>query len=632
MKENREFDMLENADEKTVELLAEVPVLTKSEKERMLAMSKNKLNKMNRENNITMNNDEEQVSGVERYSRPKWRRFAAAAACMLLVGGIAGTVFAISKSGKSGNTSSHNVLASVPAEEYVTTAPESTSAANELEIPTELYNNAVMLIAAGSEVDELFCDPASVEVDENDSITRRSAGASVKYCRVTDSRFTSLDDVKKRVESCYADPILKNLYAQLYDSSNDTPYFIEEDGKLYYAQHPAAASTLGKLNKEAIDPVILPNPVSSADPDNNIIIKVGPDTDITIFAVKENGSWKIAQIVKGVPSGTSETAVDPAEIAAMLNELEAYRCQPIELDSAQAKQYHDMTYYKVKDPTGLDFDTLRSYVEARATDVALESYSTIFAGYRPVFTEIEGEIYSIAGNAGLPSFNLKNARLVSSDLAEGTAVIAADNDLPYHEFKETVTIIARNVDGTWKVSDWTSDGQSPEENTTAAEINYEEIARDLMNKLNEIDIVDASGVQTDESDKFDESYRDATVTYIRVKDARFQSIDDVKAFVENRVCGELLERYSRLYSGELPTFKEAEGEQEFHLYVLQGGRGAGIDFTGKVDIGETHEDTFEFTAEYDLFGETDTMHFVAELDNGTWKISSTSAEHAAPND
>ena len=39
MKEKREFDMLENADDRTVELLSGVPVLTKDEKERMLTMS-----------------------------------------------------------------------------------------------------------------------------------------------------------------------------------------------------------------------------------------------------------------------------------------------------------------------------------------------------------------------------------------------------------------------------------------------------------------------------------------------------------------------------------------------------------------------------------------------------------------
>ena len=97
MKEMRGFDMLDNADDRTVDLLSEVPVLTKEEKERMLAMSKKKLDKMNRESNINIISDEFEVSGVERYKRPKWRIFTTAAACLLLVGGIGGTVFAMSR-------------------------------------------------------------------------------------------------------------------------------------------------------------------------------------------------------------------------------------------------------------------------------------------------------------------------------------------------------------------------------------------------------------------------------------------------------------------------------------------------------------------------------------------------------
>ena len=95
MKENREFNMLENADDKTLDLLSEVPVLTKEEKERMLAMSKKKLARMNRESNINTHNDEYQVSGVERYKKPKWHTFASIAACLLLVGSIGGTMFAL---------------------------------------------------------------------------------------------------------------------------------------------------------------------------------------------------------------------------------------------------------------------------------------------------------------------------------------------------------------------------------------------------------------------------------------------------------------------------------------------------------------------------------------------------------
>ena len=79
------FDLLDNADERTLERLSERRVLTAKEKERMLSMSMNKLNRMN-----DNTEDELQVSGVEPYNRPKWYGFATAAASLLLVGGIIG--------------------------------------------------------------------------------------------------------------------------------------------------------------------------------------------------------------------------------------------------------------------------------------------------------------------------------------------------------------------------------------------------------------------------------------------------------------------------------------------------------------------------------------------------------------
>ena len=100
MKENRDFGMLENADTRTLELLSEIPVLSKEEKERMLAMSKKKLNSMNTDGTKETNTEEVQVSGVERYSRPRWKIFAPAAACLLLAGGIAGTALTLRNSSK----------------------------------------------------------------------------------------------------------------------------------------------------------------------------------------------------------------------------------------------------------------------------------------------------------------------------------------------------------------------------------------------------------------------------------------------------------------------------------------------------------------------------------------------------
>ena len=67
MRKDQGFDMLENADDRTIERLSEVPVLTEKEKERILKMSKDKLKRRYRTENI-----EAGVSGVETYRRPKW--------------------------------------------------------------------------------------------------------------------------------------------------------------------------------------------------------------------------------------------------------------------------------------------------------------------------------------------------------------------------------------------------------------------------------------------------------------------------------------------------------------------------------------------------------------------------------
>lgn len=60
MNKDQGFDMLDNADNKTIERLSEVPVLTEREKERILKMSKEKFGQKYGNNNI-----EDTVRGVD---------------------------------------------------------------------------------------------------------------------------------------------------------------------------------------------------------------------------------------------------------------------------------------------------------------------------------------------------------------------------------------------------------------------------------------------------------------------------------------------------------------------------------------------------------------------------------------
>ena len=245
MKEKREFNMLENADDRTVELLSGVPVLTDEEKKRMLAMSKKKLNKMNRENNISMNKEGAEVSGEERYNRPKWYTFVSAAACLVLVGGIAGTVFALSRNGKDSTKKDNTAVevqtttdAAVTTTDAiltipVTTAPVTTEPDN---IVPELTEEELVAAALGGFGDyfliEDIANGVGVEVDAADKFTDTrytdypDEGGTVYYCRVSDTRFSCIDDVKALMTEYLTDPILTDHMSNVFDTAGSPSVYM----------------------------------------------------------------------------------------------------------------------------------------------------------------------------------------------------------------------------------------------------------------------------------------------------------------------------------------------------------------------------------------------------------------------
>lgn len=229
MKEMRGFDMLDNADDKTVELLSEVPVLTKEEKERMLAMSKKKLDKMNRESNINISNDELEVSGVERYKRPKWQIFTTAAACLLLVGGIGGTVFAMSRNSGSPSQQLAEVdeTTTEPWTEHdlLTTEALPDISDEERDIAKQLLADLETLdtLASGIPVGFEFktTEPCAVIIDDDNN-------TSYKQIEGIDS----LDGIKELLDSTLAEPVIIEYKYKLFDG--DRPVFIEKDGNILF--------------------------------------------------------------------------------------------------------------------------------------------------------------------------------------------------------------------------------------------------------------------------------------------------------------------------------------------------------------------------------------------------------------
>ena len=100
MKKKNKLDILFNGNDEIVKDLAHRSVLDKKESKKMFEMSKKKLEEM--KNNASSANIEytsgESVQGVENYGRSIiFRRVLSLASCMVLIGGIAGTMFLLNK-------------------------------------------------------------------------------------------------------------------------------------------------------------------------------------------------------------------------------------------------------------------------------------------------------------------------------------------------------------------------------------------------------------------------------------------------------------------------------------------------------------------------------------------------------
>ena len=198
------FDgLFSNISDKTAGRLSEeYPVLKDEQKERLYAMSKRKYNI-----NETIDNNGSEVSGVEKYRRPKWYNSASiAAAAVLLVAGIGGSIAFISRNGHSPAADVDSSIAETTeavteeVTEEVTEIAEETSAAEEVDANaiakelTDAYRDFVCDLHAGN-----------LEVDKENLVTKTVVYPSgVEYQReyylVTDPRYPTWTDIEKR---CY---------------------------------------------------------------------------------------------------------------------------------------------------------------------------------------------------------------------------------------------------------------------------------------------------------------------------------------------------------------------------------------------------------------------------------------------
>lgn len=429
MKEKREFDMLENADDRTVELLSGVPVLTDEEKKRMLTMSKNKLDRMNRENNISMNNEGAEVSGVERYNRPKWQTFASVAACFVLVGGIAGTVMLLGRNGKD-SSKKENIATVVPFTETstectteimtipVTTVPEAT----ESETTPELTEEELVKIASEGIKDYFYIDDIltgfSVDIDENDKISYgvfsvdSGDSGEIPFYRVIDSRFESIDDIKALTADYLTDPLITVRFADIFGIS---PLFIEKYGKLYTSQSMYLPATVEFIS----DPVITGYDGTTFYATATVDTGRGTDGDVCTLRYQfafVDGKWKVSGFEVGDSNnGTdSETegelpnadlAIDILEDLRVLDHLGAGSGVEVENDISKTivtDEGFEYVYYKVSDDFASEnfknaVEDIKSWVDNVATGEAREYYKWICDEENAMFREFDGELYYMYG-------------------------------------------------------------------------------------------------------------------------------------------------------------------------------------------------------------------------------------------
>ncbi|MCR4795715.1 MULTISPECIES: hypothetical protein [Ruminococcus] len=160
-----------------------------------------------------------------------------------------------------------------------TEAAATTAASSNADASNEHLTDASAILNALNDIDLIGGGGGSLETDSTDI---KEEGTTF-YEKVTDSRFTKVDDVKKYVTDNICGTLL-NRYNYLYEGQE--PFFKEFDGVLYFNRRPRGAgfSFIGE-------------PVVTDVTDNSFTITVkfddyGGISDLTVKAVNDGGLWK----------------------------------------------------------------------------------------------------------------------------------------------------------------------------------------------------------------------------------------------------------------------------------------------------------------------------------------------------
>lgn len=298
MKKHNDFDILENADDNTIDMLSEVPALTNREKKRILTASKKKLASRQKKSGIQQYTPACEVSGVDVYKRPKWHIFAGLAACLVLTGSITATMLALNKNNKAPTKQSPTTPAAVTSQSTETTSETTTNVLNNANAEdSQRQVIAKELVEKMHELDSISRG-AIVEVDMDNVKTvdgTEEDPSPMTYYKVIDERFHTMDDVKNFV----ADFLTDQQYTQVITHMIDTPFssylFREIDGELYFRSYKDFEFRASDMVHE-----IIGEPEITFSIENEFRFKIdtslnGKQQITTGIAVLVDGKWKLSE-------------------------------------------------------------------------------------------------------------------------------------------------------------------------------------------------------------------------------------------------------------------------------------------------------------------------------------------------
>ena len=646
MKKDREFDMLENADDKTVELLAEVPVLSKDEKERMLAMSKKKLDMMNRENNIVKNNDEEQVSGVERYNRPKWHRFATMAACLVLVGGLAGTVFVLGRNEKKSDkdstpmtkvTSTVTGTASTTTDANAVQPQTTTGIIGEGETEVPYLNDEQLLEIAKTGLDnfnmiENIYSGYGVAVDKNDTCKVEFEDISKTYYRVTDDRFSSMDDVNNFVAQYFTGKQL--------EYSKNPVFFKEMDGKLYYQSVSSEIISLYQIDGEP--------EISGYNGDSfNCMVPIkwaGVTRGLKLEFSLVDGKWYVSNMDVLDSPDLEEEAPDIETAKRLLKTLSRIEslsaCGGVTCDNDDRQEIDDddakYIYLRVlDDPEATDFksslEDIQSWYDYVCTGDIHEKYKSLCyedGDYAfPVFKEFDGKLYQLMGGKGT-IFNYCSTPTISNVTKDSFDINVKCCEPGINVVPLTVTAVKDGY--AWKLSSFNYDYENAYVPTgeEAKEIERYNLAENAMYHVKELLDLAGGGIAIDASDKQIVRASGASVEYYRVLDNyRFQSVQEIENEIETYSAGSFREELQRMMNEDAPVYQDIDGK----LYCREDGSYCGFRDMYYLDATEANG-KFTVKAEATIDSEKKTLTINAEMNAETEALQVTDysiEEHSA---